>query len=89
MNPHTKRKHDLYVPLPEPPAPDPLALERLADQVLAGEVVQTGSVGECCALLKVLGARGYELKRRTINEQQTAPWLLLVTPAEVHSDAAP
>jgi hypothetical protein len=52
----------------------------MAGRVLAGDVFQTGSVEECCALLQVLRGSGQGLKPRTDWEKQHAPWTFVVQP---------
>lgn len=76
-----------YIPQPQPPVLDAAQLDALADRAIVGDVVQSGSLMEFCALLAVLQARGYELKRRTEWEQRAAPWLFLVVPAETPGGA--
>jgi hypothetical protein len=73
---------------PRPPVTyaAPLDMQRiasLADRALAGETVDTASVEECAALLRVLRERGYGLKRRTEQEQKAAPWRFVVELKEV------
>ena len=67
-------------PTPRPTLIDPQQLSLMADQALAGGVVQPDSIPELCVLLEILRSRGYELKRHTVWEESAAPWLFIVVP---------
>lgn len=62
----------------QPPVIDQTQIRSMADRALAGDVVQTASVEEFCALIEELARRGHPLKRRTEWEQKAAPFTFLV-----------
>lgn len=64
------------------PLIDPVRVSYLADRVQAGDVVQTSSIEEFCALLDELKRRGYVLNSRSEAAKERTPFTFEVVRLE-------